>query len=86
MKLYTPDGQELMNVSVIRRDGDNLVIEGTIMGAMPTQAVVRPDEARRAFNLLKPSLWPFLLSFLFRSAGPRPQAPGNPLEGLLEDY
>lgn len=86
MKLYTPDGQELMNVAAIRRDGNNLVVEGIIMGAMPTQAVLRPEEARRMFGLLKPALMPFLLSFIFRRSGPRVEAPANPLAGLLDDY
>ena len=86
MKLYTPDGQELMDVVTIRRDGNNLVIDGTIMGAMPTQAVLRPDEARSAFGVLAPGLIPFLLSFIVRKSGPRPKAPPNPLEGLLDDF
>jgi hypothetical protein len=86
MKLYTPDGQELMNVSAIRRDGNNLVVDGIIMGAMPAQAVLRPDEARSVFAVLAPGIIPFLLSFIFRRAGAKPAAQGNPLDGMLDDY
>ncbi len=86
MKLYTPDGQELMNVSAIRREGNNLVVDGVIMGAMPAQAVLRPDEARSVMRVLAPGLLPFLASFMFRRAGAPPASLPNPLEGLLDDY
>lgn len=86
MKLFTPEGDELMHVKALRRDGNDIVIEGTIMGAMPTQAVVRPEEARRMFGLLKPGLMPFLSSFIFRKAARRPPPAPNPLAGLLDDY
>jgi len=86
MKLFTPEGDELMDVKALRRDGNDIVIEGTIMGAMPTQAVVRPEEARKMFALLKPAMLPFLGSFLFRKAARRPPPPPNPLAGLLDDY
>ena len=86
MKLFTPEGDELMDVGALKRVGNDLVIEGTIMGAMPTQAVLRPEQARKAFGLLSLGLLPFLLSFIFRGATPRPPAPPNPLAGLLDDY
>ncbi len=86
MKLYTPEGQELMKINAIRREGNNLVVDGLIMGSMPTIAVMRPDEARQVFSVLSLRLLPFLLSFIFRKAGPKPPAMANPLEGLLEDY
>jgi hypothetical protein len=86
MRLFTPDGQELMHVTALRRDGNNLVIDGTIMGAMPTQAVIRPDEARAIFRLIKPGMLPFLASFMLRRKRPVQAAPINPLAGLLDDY
>jgi hypothetical protein len=86
MKLFTPEGDELMDVGALRRNGNDIVIEGTIMGAMPTQAVVRPEEARKMFGLLKPALLPFLATFIFRKATPRAPTPPNPLAGLLDDY
>jgi hypothetical protein len=86
MKLYTPDGQELMDIKAIRRQGNDIVVDGIIMGAMPAIAVMRPDEARSIFSVLSAKLIPFLLSFIFRSAGPKPAALPNPLEGLLDDY
>ncbi len=86
MKLYTPQNSELMNVSAIWREGNTLVIEGTIMGAMPTRAVLRPDEARKAFALLKPAIWPFLLSFIFRKSPQKDEIGSLGLDGLLDDY
>jgi hypothetical protein len=52
MKLYTTDNSELMEVSSIRPEGRNLIVEGTIMGAMPVRAVVKPAELRSALGLL----------------------------------
>jgi hypothetical protein len=52
VKLYTPDSSELIEISALRPVSDGLLIEGTIMGAMPMKAVLRPDELRRAFRLL----------------------------------
>lgn len=86
MKLFTPEGDELMDVKALRRVGNDIVVEGTIMGAMPTRAVLRPDEARQAFKLLTLSMIAFLLTFIFRRAGPRPQKPPNPMAGMLDDY
>jgi hypothetical protein len=54
MKLYATDNSELMNITSIRTEGRNLVINGTIMGAMPIRAVVKPAEARRALRLMSP--------------------------------
>jgi len=52
MKLYTADNSELMYVKGIRADGGRLIISGTIMGAMPVEAVLTGAEMRKAFSLL----------------------------------
>ena len=70
MKLYSADGSELMNVSAIERDGDNLVIKGKVFGAMPMTAKLTPEQARNALALFRPSLIFFLLTLPFRK--PRP--------------
>lgn len=75
-----------MDVSALRRDGNDLVIVGTIMGSMPTRAVLRPSELRMMFALLSRSMVPFLLSMLFRSDNARMPKHPNPLAGLLDDY
>ena len=56
MKLYTPDGNELMEVQRLEREGNVLVVRGTIMGTMPTRAVIRPGQLRAALSLLRPRL------------------------------
>lgn len=67
MRLYTADHSDLMEVSAIRKEGNNLVVSGTIMGAMPTEAVLTPSELRRGFKLLGFSTIVFLLSMIFRN-------------------
>ena len=52
MKLYATDNSDLMEVSAIYPDGDNLVVEGTIMGAMPIRAIVKPAEIRKALGIM----------------------------------
>ena len=66
MKLYGADNRELMTVSEIARDGNNLVIRGKIFGAMPMTAKLRPEEARAALKLLNFRTVLFLLSLFFR--------------------
>ena len=51
MKLMTSDNAELMEVSAFKPEGDNLVVVGTIMGAMPVEAVLTPAELRKVFKL-----------------------------------
>ena len=46
MKLVSTDGSDLLVVSAIRQAGDDLLIEGTIMGAMPLKAILTPDQLR----------------------------------------
>jgi hypothetical protein len=62
MKLYTTDNSELMEIFRIYPENGNLMVEGTIMGAMPVKAIVKPAEMRRAIGLM--SLKTMLLAFL----------------------
>lgn len=66
MKLLTSDQSELMEVSALKSDSGNLVVVGTIMGAMPVEAVLTPSEMRKAFKLLSLSLVFFIVGMLFR--------------------
>lgn len=65
MKLYTMDNTELMDVSALKTEGASLVVIGTIMGAMPTEAVLRPAELRKAFKLVTPRIIFCLIKMLF---------------------
>jgi len=66
MKIYSADKSELMQVTTIERDGDDLVLKGKVFGTMPMSARLRPEEARAAMKLLTPSLVWFLLTMPFR--------------------
>ena len=52
MKLYTTDNMELMEVTQITTADGKLLIGGTIMGAMPIEAVLTGPEMRKAIGLL----------------------------------
>ena len=71
MQLKTTDDESLMDIRCLRQDGDNLMIEGRIMGALPIRAILTPQEARAAFKLLDIRTILFLVTILFRR-GERP--------------
>ncbi|VWX50162.1 hypothetical protein [Novosphingobium sp. 9U] len=50
MKLYTTDNSELMDIAEIVAEGGNLVVTGTIMGAVPVKAVLKPEDMRMALK------------------------------------
>ena len=66
MRLYSQDNTELMLVTSLEREGDQLVMKGKVFGTMPITAKLRPDEARAALKLLRPGLLLFLLTLPFR--------------------
>lgn len=65
MKLYGLDNKELMTVTAIQREGNELVVKGKIFGTMPMTAKLRPAEARRALKLLGLKNTFFALTMLF---------------------
>jgi hypothetical protein len=70
LKLYGADNKELMVVTAIERQGNELVLKGKIFGTMPMTAKIRPEEVRQVFGLMKPRVLLFALSLLFRRAIP----------------
>jgi hypothetical protein len=66
VRLYSQDDTELMLVTSLEREGDQLVMKGKVFGSMPITAKLRPDEARAALKLLRPGLLLFLLTLPFR--------------------
>ena len=71
MKIYAVDKSELMQVSKLERDGDNLVLKGKVFGTMPMSATVTPAEARALRKLLTPGLMWFILTLPFRKGSPK---------------
>jgi phytoene dehydrogenase-like protein len=68
--LYGPANEDLLVIRAIERKGNSVVVKGQAYGTMPLSATLRPEQARRVFKLLRWSLIPFLLSFLFRRSKP----------------
>lgn len=66
MKLLNLDNSVLMDVSTLKRDGDDLVIKGQILGSMPITAKLTPEQARAALKMLDLKTMLFLASMLFR--------------------
>jgi hypothetical protein len=66
MKLLTSDQSELMEVSGLKSEGNNLIVVGTIMGAMPVEAVLTPAQLRQAFKLLSLGILFFIVGMLFK--------------------
>ena len=66
MKFYTSDNTELIMITAVAPHPDGLEIEGTIMGAMPMKAVLRPADLRRGFRFLSFRVICALIGMLFR--------------------
>jgi len=66
VKIYSADKSELMQVSKIERQGDDLVLKGKVFGTMPMSATLTPEQARAFLKLLTPRLMLFLLTLPFR--------------------
>jgi hypothetical protein len=66
VKIFGPDKKEMMAISAIERQGDELVLKGKIFGAMPLTAKVRPEEVRAAMRLLDFRTRLFILTLPFR--------------------
>jgi hypothetical protein len=64
--LHSTDGSELLTVNSLTRDGNSLLIKGKVFGAMPMNALLKPEAARAALKLLTPRLILFLLTLPFR--------------------
>lgn len=82
MKLYTTDNSELMEISSIDAEGGNLVVSGTIMGAVPVKAVLKPEDLRAAIGQMSvPTMAKAALMTVQGTA--KPWAIGAGLVGLL---
>lgn len=68
MKLYASDNSELMDVTRLYRKDNELVMEGTIMEAMPVIARLKPAEVRQALKLLSFGDLIFLASMALRGS------------------
>jgi hypothetical protein len=66
VKLYGPDRRELMTISRIERDGNQLLIKGKVFGTMPLSASLTPAQAREGLKLLGLRGIFFVLTMLFR--------------------
>lgn len=65
MKLTTTDNSELMEISSVRTEGGKLIVSGTIMGAMPIQAVLSGTEMRKGYSMVgMGTLWQIVKIFL----------------------
>lgn len=72
-KIYDANKSELMAISGLEREGNELVIRGKIYGAMPMSARLRPEDVRNLLKLLDLKIIIFAISMLFRkSTGAKP--------------
>jgi len=68
MKLYGKDRRELMTVSRIERDGNELVIKAKVFGTMPMTASLTPADLREGLKLLGLRGVLFVVTMLFRGS------------------
>ena len=75
MKLYGPDRRELMTVSRIERDGDQLLIKAKVFGTMPMTASLTPADLREGLKLLGLRGVLFVMTMPFRGSRSSKAAP-----------
>jgi hypothetical protein len=68
MKLYGPDRRELMTVSRIERDGNQLLIKAKVFGTMPMTASLTPADVREGLKLLGLRGLLFVMTMPFRGS------------------
>ena len=66
MKIFGADNKELLAISTIERQGQDLVLRGKIFGTLPMTARIRPEEARRGLRMLNWRTVLFLFSLPWR--------------------
>ncbi|HEY6451992.1 MAG TPA: hypothetical protein VIX87_05280 [Steroidobacteraceae bacterium] len=71
MKIYGADDREMMRITSLAREDGQLVIRGTLFGALPLTAKLRPEDARAALKLLDIRTALFLLTLVFRRRSAR---------------
>ncbi|MBR0755278.1 hypothetical protein JQ604_24100 [Bradyrhizobium jicamae] len=65
MKFYTPEKNELIEITEVEPHPNGLLVGGRIMGAMPMKAILRPEELRGAFRFASAAVVLRLLRMLF---------------------
>jgi hypothetical protein len=68
MKVYGPDRRELMTVSRIERDGNQLLIRAKVFGTMPMTASLTPADLREGLKLLGLRGVLFVMTMPFRAS------------------
>lgn len=64
MKLYDRYGAEMMHVKSLERNGEDLMMKGKMMGHIPANVYLKPEELWKSLKLLSWSMiWymPFML-------------------------
>ncbi|MBL1141088.1 MAG: hypothetical protein HND53_03570 [Proteobacteria bacterium] len=62
MRLFTPDGNELMHVKQINKEDDVLKIQGKIMGNMPVVAILNQQQFAEVLSLLNWEIIKFVIT------------------------
>ncbi|MFH2043951.1 MAG: hypothetical protein ABIK92_02265 [Pseudomonadota bacterium] len=60
MKMYDSYKNVMMDISSLKRKGDDIVMKGTLMGTMPSTIYVKPEEVWNAIKMLSWSIISYL--------------------------
>lgn len=52
MKMYSKEGNTMMDTKSLRREGDNLIMKGKMMDAMAMSIYLKPEDIWAGKNLL----------------------------------
>lgn len=78
MKLFSKDGQALVNVTSLDIEGDDLVMQAKLMNAYTTTIYLTPYELRSATKLLKKSMISHVLKMFRMGKNAQPKEENKP--------
>jgi hypothetical protein len=65
LKIFTQDGNEVLQVYSVSREGDNMIMDCKVLDAMRMDVVVTPDEIFSNFGMLLKAFIPYVFLLLW---------------------
>lgn len=61
VRIYTEEGDAIVEIYSIRRDGEKLVVDAKVLGAMRMNMILTPDETFNGIKIMSQKLILYLL-------------------------
>jgi len=65
LKIFTSDGNEMLQVYSVSREGDNMIMDCKVLDAMRMDVVITPDEVFSNLGMLMKAFIPYVFLLLW---------------------